>query len=152
MQQTHKLNPSHTGQIVTSIMPGNPPFEPLHRFSALRPAAGTEAAGSGGSGSSTSNATKVAMLKKAGKGEVDQSTLLAAAMELVNAVLMRSLGVNESLETTRPLANYGVDSLVSVELKNWVRAELSIEMSALEIVGARTLTTLCETILKKLIS
>lgn len=150
MQQTHKINGSHTGQLVTSIMPGNPPFEPLHRFSALRPAAGTETAGSGGSSSSASNATKVAMLKKARKGEVDQLTLLAATMELVSPVLMRSLGVNEPLESNRPLTNYGVDSLVSVELRNWVRAELSVEISALEIVGARTLTTLCETILKKL--
>ena len=64
---------------------------------------------------------------------------------------MRSLGVSESLEPTRPLANYGVDSLVAVEFRNWVRAELAIEMSTLEIVGARTLTTLCETVLKKLL-
>ena len=92
------------------------------------------------------------MLKNAAKGDVDHETLLAAAVELVNSVLMRSLGVGEALDATRPLANYGVDSLVAVELRNWVRAELGIEMSALEIVGARTLTMLCETILKKVVS
>ena len=151
LQQTHKLNPDNTGQIITAIIPGNPPFEPLHRFSALRPTAGTTAASNGGSGSTTSNATKLTMLKNAAKSDLDHPTLLAAAIELVNAVLMRSLGVSESLEPTRPLANYGVDSLVSVELRNWVRAELAIEISALEIVGASTLTALCETILKKLL-
>ena len=151
LQQTHKLNPDNTGQLITAIMPGNPPFEPLHRFSALRPALGTAAAGGGGSGTAASNATKLTMLKNAAKGDLDHPTLLATAIELVNAVLMRSLGVSEPLEPTRPLANYGVDSLVAVEFRNWVRAELAIEMSALEIVGARTLTTLCETLLKKLL-
>ena len=64
---------------------------------------------------------------------------------------MHSLGISESLDQTRPLADYGVDSLVSVELRNWVLAELAVEMRALEIVGARTLSTLCEAILKKLL-
>jgi hypothetical protein len=41
LQQTHALNPDSAGQLVTAILPGNPPFEPLHRFSALRPAAGS---------------------------------------------------------------------------------------------------------------
>ena len=151
LQQTHKLNPDNTGQIVTAIMPGNPPFEPLHRFSALRPVAGTVAAGRGGSGAADSNATKLTMLKTAAKGDLDHPTLLAVAVELVNSVLMRSLGISESIEPNRPLANYGVDSLVSVEVRNWMRAELAIEVSALEIVGARTLTALCKTILKKLL-
>ena len=151
LQQTHKLNPDNTGQLITAIMPGNPPFEPLHRFSALRPVAGNTAGGGTSSSGAASNATKLTMLKSAATGDLDHATLLAAAIELVNAVLMRSLGINESLEPTRPLANYGVDSLVSVELRNWVRAELGIEMSTLEIVGARTLTALCETILKKLL-
>jgi acyl carrier protein len=90
------------------------------------------------------------MLKNAAKGEVEYATLLAAATELVNAALMRSLGIGEPLDTTRPLANYGVDSLVAVEMRNWARAELGIEISVLEIVGSRTLTTLCESLLKRL--
>ena len=151
LQQTRKLNSDHTGQLVIAIMPGSPPFEPLHRFSALRSPAGTVAAGGAGSSGASSNTTKLTMLKHAAKGDLDHPTLLATAIELVDSVLMRSLGISEPLEPTRPLDNYGVDSLVAVELRNWVRAELAIEMSTLEIVGARTLTTLCETILKKLL-
>ncbi|KAI1381948.1 putative polyketide synthase [Hypoxylon crocopeplum] len=150
LQQTHRLNPESSGQLVTAITPGNPPFDPVHRFSALRPAAGSAGVGLSGNGAASST-TKLAMLKNAAKGDVDRDTLLAVAIELVNTVLMRSLGVGEPLEPTRPLANYGVDSLVAVELRNWVRAELGVEMSALEIVGARTLTMLCETILKKVV-
>jgi acyl carrier protein len=91
------------------------------------------------------------MLKNAAKGDVDRATLLAAAMEQVNVALMRSLSVTEPLEPTRPLANYGVDSLITVELRNWARLELGIEMGTLEIVETKTLATLYDGILMKLL-
>ncbi|KAH3507355.1 hypothetical protein KXV55_003844 [Aspergillus fumigatus] len=77
--------------------------------------------------------------------------LLTAAVELANPVLMRSLGVVEPLKPTRPLSNYGVDSLVAVELRNWVPQQLEIDISVLQIVSVRTLTALCETLLGKLV-
>ncbi|KAJ5487751.1 polyketide synthase [Penicillium desertorum] len=146
LQQTHCLNPSHTGQLVTAIMPGNTPFEPVHRFSAL---AGNNTTKIGGDVNAESK-SKLILLKKGSASDTDHAILLAAAVELVNPVLMRSLGVAEPLDPTRPLSNYGVDSLVAVELRNWIRQQLEIEVSALEIVGARTLTALCETLLDKL--
>lgn len=153
LQQTHKFNAASYGILGTGIMPGAPFFEPLHRFSGLRPAAGSAAAagGSDTGNAGASAATKVAMLKNAAKGGVERSTLLAAAIEVMNGVLMRGLGMKESLDTSRPLADYGVDSLVAVEMRNWAWAELSVEMSVLEVVGARTLTSLCEALLKKLV-
>ncbi|PKX89871.1 beta-ketoacyl reductase, partial [Aspergillus novofumigatus IBT 16806] len=147
LQQTHRLNPSHTGQLITAIVPGETPFEPVHRFSAL---AGRNTAKTGGCGVDAESKSKLALLKKGSPGDTDHAILLAAAVELVNPVLMRSLGVGEPLDPTRPLSNYGVDSLVAVELRNWVRQQLEIEVSALEIVGARSLTALCETLLGKL--
>lgn len=131
----------------------NSPQKPVHRFSALRPRtdAGGAAAGDG----------DLAILRAAAQGGdgkegsdgegVDKATLLAAAVSAVNGVLTMSLGLSEPLEPTRPLKTYGIDSLVAVELRNWVRTELSIELSALEIVGAVTLVALCEVILKKLL-
>lgn len=154
MQQQQPINAATAGQLVTAIMPGNPPFEAFHRFSALRAPVGSSGSGSGGAaeGDGSSNAAKLAMLKNAATGGVDHATLLAAAVEVVNPVLMRSLAVSEKLDPTRPLANYGVDSLIAVEMRNWVRGELGVEMSSLEVVGARTLTMLCEAILNKLIN
>jgi acyl carrier protein len=146
LQQTLKLNPSHIGQLVTGIMPGATPFPPVYRFSAL---AGKNTTGAGGTTNSESK-SKIALLKKGTTGDTDHAILLAAAVELVNPVLMRSLGVGEPLDPTRPLSNYGVDSLVAVELRNWVRQQLEVEVSALDIVGARTLTKLFETLLAKL--
>ncbi|KAI0406534.1 putative polyketide synthase [Xylaria palmicola] len=154
MQQTHKLNPdaSYAGQLVTAIDPENPPFDAVNRFSALRPAAGAATSSSAGG---PSQATRLGMLRNAGKsgaGEADREMLVAAAIEVVNATLMRSLGAKEALDPARPLAIYGIDSLVAVELRNWARAELGVEFSTLEIVGARTLTMLCEAIVTKLIA
>ncbi|KAK2024963.1 putative polyketide synthase [Colletotrichum zoysiae] len=162
LQETHRLNPNpaYAGQLVTALEPGNPPFDPYHRFSALRAAAGTTGAsgGQGAGSSSSSQATRLAMLKNASKGGGGtgddnnmHETLVAAATELVNAVLMRSLGTGEPLDPTRPLSIYGVDSLVAVELRNWARAELDVEFSTLDIIGARTLHMLCESIVKKLV-
>ncbi|KAF7590573.1 hypothetical protein BBP40_002662 [Aspergillus hancockii] len=94
--------------------------------------------------------TKLTLLKKGASSGSDRGILLAAALEVLNPVLTRSLGVGEPLDPIRPRVNYGVDSLVAVELRNWVRQEIEIEISALEILGARTLTTLCENLLHKL--
>lgn len=153
LQQTYHLNPTSYGILCTGILPGAPFFEPLHRFSALRPAAGSAAAAGGGignGGAADSAAMKLTMLKNAARSGVERPTLLAAVTDVINTVLMRSLGMKEPLEALRPLSDYGVDSLVAVEMRNWARAELAVEMSVLDIVGGRTLTSLCEALLKKL--
>lgn len=136
-------------QLITGIpnpLGPNSPQKPVHRFSALRPRVVAEVAQAGGG--------DLAMLRSAANDEgsdVDKVELLAAAVSAVNGVLTMSLGLSEPLEPTRPLKTYGIDSLVAVELRNWVRTELSIELSALEIVGAVTLVSLCEVILRKLL-
>jgi hypothetical protein len=150
LQQTLQINPASYGQIITGIpypaVVNSSPIKVHHRFSSLRPAMGDQ-----NSGGSASGDTKLTLLKKvdARKG-VERAMVLAAAVDCVNAVLMRSLGASEPLEATRPLASYGIDSLVAVELRNWARSELSIEVTGLEVVGAKTLTSLCEVMLKKL--
>ena len=146
------ISPESAGQIITGmpvpLLPGSP-LKPFQRFSPLRPTA-TSSGGAVGS----SQESHLAMLKNASQtkgADVDHAALLAAAVEAVNAVLMRSLGMKEPLEVSRPLASYGIDSLVAVELRNWARSELGVEMSTLDIVGAKTLVALCEAILKRLL-
>ncbi|KAJ5276029.1 hypothetical protein N7524_002182 [Penicillium chrysogenum] len=94
-------------------MPRNTLFEPVHRFSAL---AGNNTAKTGGDINAESK-SKLILLKKVSASDTGHAILLAAAVELVNPVLMRSLGVAEPLDPTRPLSKYGVDSLVAVELR-----------------------------------
>ncbi|KAH6685860.1 hypothetical protein F5X68DRAFT_276598 [Plectosphaerella plurivora] len=148
LQQTDPINPESASQLVTGIpypLTKASPLKPEHRFSALRPAAGAVGAAETGD-------THLALIRRVTRGaeEADHDTLLAAIVEVINGTLRRSLGWAEPLEPSRPLASYGIDSLVAVELRNWVRSELSVEISVVEVVGAKTLVSLCEVILKKL--
>jgi acyl carrier protein len=77
--------------------------------------------------------------------------LLDAAIELGNEKLVKSLGMSEPIDPARPLSSYGIDSLVAVEFRNWARAQLNVEITALEIVAANTLTGLSEMILARLL-
>lgn len=153
LQQTSPINPDSMSQLITGIpVPLLPtaPMQPFHRWSALRPTAAATGAVGG-----NSQESHLATLKNAGASpsdNVDHPALLTSAVEVVNAVLMRSLGLKTPLEVSRPLASYGIDSLVAVELRNWTRSELGIETSALDIVGAKTLVSLCELILKRLLA
>ena len=155
-------NGDDRSQLITGftvpIIPPHSPLDPLHRFSTLGATAassgrGESAAGTAGGGGDP----RLAILKSASKGSsssssVDHDVALAAAVDVVNAVLTRSLGAAEPLEPHRPLASYGIDSLVAVELRNWARRELAIEVSGLEVVGAKTLVALCEGMLKKMVA
>lgn len=148
LQQTDPINPESASQLVTGIpypLAKASPLKPEHRFSALRPAAGA-------AGAAETGDTHLALIRRVSRGaeEADHDTLLAAVVEVINGTLKRSLGWAEPLEPSRPLASYGIDSLVAVELRNWVRSELGIEISVVEVVGAKTLISLCEVIMKKL--
>lgn len=145
-QSTNPVNPASKTQLVTGIpIPLMPTasLRAVHRFSALGPRS---------SGPVESGNDDLTILKNASKGskDADHATLLAAAVEVINGVLMKSLGLTEPLEYSRSLATYGIDSLVAVELRNWVRFELGVEISAVEVVGAKTLVSLCEVMVKKL--
>lgn len=63
--------------------------------------------------------------------------------------MMRAEG--EELDLGAPLSAVGIDSLVSIELKNWIRRRLGAEVTVLEIVRAESLARLGETVQQKLI-
>jgi acyl carrier protein len=150
-----------TGQIITGIavpiIPPHSPLDPVHRFSTLGASAAELRRGKGGPGEEAAADgvdPKLAILKSVRRGDGGSAAkydlALAAAVDVINSVLARSLGATAPLEPQRPLASYGIDSLVAVELRNWVRKELALEISGLEVVGAKTLVALCEVILKKM--
>lgn len=49
-------------------------------------------------------------------------------------------------------AVYGLDSLAAVERRNWVRTELGVAITTLDVAGAKTLTSLAEKILVKVMN
>lgn len=53
--------------------------------------------------------------------------------------LCRVVGLNpEDLELNHRIESYGVDSLVSVELRNWFYKEIGADITTFEIVGSAT--------------
>lgn len=57
------------------------------------------------------------------------ATMLARAM---------SIAVDE-VEPTKQLPDHGVDSLMAVELRNWIAKDFSIDVAVFEIMGGTTI-------------
>jgi acyl transferase domain-containing protein/NADPH:quinone reductase-like Zn-dependent oxidoreductase len=55
----------------------------------------------------------------------------------------------QDIDATRPLAKHGVDSLVAVELRNWIVPMMQCEMSIFELLRASSLRELAKKIAKK---
>ncbi|KIM94801.1 hypothetical protein OIDMADRAFT_172503 [Oidiodendron maius Zn] len=73
-------------------------------------------------------------------------SLLEALMDKVSSITMIE---RDEVEPDAPLSNYSLDSLVSVELRNWIRRETGIELALPKIVGAANLRALTTHILSQ---
>jgi len=76
------------------------------------------------------------------------------AAELVEKVIIGKLcdmfaRSAEDIDTTHPLSKYGVDSLVAIELRNWLVSTTRCDMSIFELLGAKSLRELASTIGKR---
>ena len=99
---------------------------------------------------------KLAVAPSAGSGDKSdfrrkfaRSGSLDEAGEIVVAEIVSKLGKSlsgmanpESLDLRTPLQVYGVDSLLAIELRNWIAKELQAEVAVFETQGAATLETL----------
>ncbi|KAK0639938.1 hypothetical protein B0T16DRAFT_338800 [Cercophora newfieldiana] len=79
----------------------------------------------------------------------EPDAVFAAAVKAISAWFFKSLRLHEPMETERPLTAYGIDSLVAVEFRNWVRSELGAVLSTLDVTTAASLNSLCEVIVAK---
>ncbi|KAK4172635.1 hypothetical protein QBC36DRAFT_196527, partial [Triangularia setosa] len=53
------------------------------------------------------------------------------------------------IDPTQPLSVYGVDSLVAVELRNWLREALKVDMAVFEILGGSSYATIARDVVKR---
>jgi len=67
-------------------------------------------------------------------------------MDIVSAVLMVP---REEMDQSRPIVVYGLDSLVAIEIRNWITRELEASLQVLELLTSNSITALAGTILKK---
>lgn len=73
------------------------------------------------------------------------------AREVGKTLLGFMMRAEAELDLDAPLGAVGIDSLVSIELRNWTRRRLGVEVSVLEIARAESLARLGETVQGKLV-
>lgn len=71
-------------------------------------------------------------------------------LEKMTEKLLRMLGTAEhDLSSSRSLASVGVDSLVAIELRNWITTQLQVDVSVFELMGGQTVADLAAVVLDK---
>ena len=86
-----------------------------------------------------------------------RSTSLLEAANLVIEAVVRKLTKTiptlpasvDDVDTNRPIQSWGVDSLLAVELRNWIKKEMRAEVAVFETQGASTFATLGRTVVEK---
>ncbi|KAH9897328.1 putative polyketide synthase [Xylariomycetidae sp. FL2044] len=101
--------------------------------------------GSGG-GEGGGAAQLAAALKSADSFGAAQAILCDLLLDKMSKVLMIPLA---ELNSALPMSAYGVDSLVAVEIRNWIFREMKVDMPVFELQGGASLMELCETIGKR---
>lgn len=89
-----------------------------------------------------------------GAGSLLQAETLAdanaAVLELSTEKLSKTVSMAMAdVDANTPLHQYGVDSLVAVELRDWFAEELQAELGVFEILGGATLASVSQLVAKK---
>ena len=84
------------------------------------------------------------------KSEADATSLCNACVKVVSEQFVKILRLETKPKPSRPLMTYELDSLSAVELRNWIRVKLGVELTTLDITNAGSLITLCEKVVSKL--
>lgn len=149
-QSSRPLHAESKSHMVTGIpfpQPADAPLLSDPRFRALRQTSASCAKTSAGDASSEVRS----LLDLAASQAVDKHVLLAGTVTVINGHFMKSLGLSEPMEPAKALTVYGLDSLAAMEFRNWLRKELSVSVTTLEIVSAKTLNAIGEKVCEKLI-
>ena len=88
------------------------------------------------------------------KTALTASTSLAHAAELIEGALAFKLSKSlsmavEDIETSRAIHSYGVDSLVAIEMRNWIFKELKSQVSVFDVQSKVPITQFAVKIAKK---
>jgi acyl carrier protein len=151
LQQLDPLNSVTSSQLITGIMVPQPEDSTLlkdARFSGLCIPTDDDGLGPSKSGDDASKDIKTFFVLLRSKAEA--AAVLTSAVDIVNKQFTKMLRLPNLVEPGKALTAYGLDSLASVELRNWIRTELGAELTTLEINNAPSLFSLCEKIILKI--
>ncbi|KAJ6013440.1 hypothetical protein N7540_008031 [Penicillium herquei] len=112
----------------------------LLRLSTL---AGAGTADSAASNDQTSPATAI---RQCQTRESAEAIVVSALAHKISSILMRPI---EEVDPAVSISVYGLDSLVAIEIRNWITRELEANMQVLEILSGESLVDLAGHILRK---
>lgn len=100
-------------------------------------------------GVETNNETKndLGKLFRQANSRHGRTSVIVAALK---AKLARALGVaEEEVDPRRTLPDYGTDSLMAVELRNWLRNEFGVSLAVFEIMGGSSIAAVGNLVAEK---
>lgn len=100
----------------------------------------------GGNSSSSKSASLTRQLGDAKSLDDARSLILNALAVKISDVLMKSV---EDVNPSLPMASYGLDSLVAVEVRNWIARELEVKVSMFDLVSGNSLEQLALVVVMK---
>lgn len=126
-----------------SMMTSNDDFAQANPILSMLPYTGaTRGAGASGDGK-----VDVQALLRAAKSSKDaQEVIIQAIVEKFAVFLDRPI---EDVSLDQPLATFGMDSLVSIEVKNWMVRSFEVTLQASEVTGAASIPLLAELIVSR---
>lgn len=87
------------------------------------------------------------LFARAGGSSKSRRAIVLAALK---AKLARALGVQASdVDSYRTLMDYGVDSLMAIELRNWIRRDFHAVVAVFDIMSGNSIATVSELIVQK---
>ncbi|KAH9902283.1 reducing type I polyketide synthase [Xylariomycetidae sp. FL2044] len=146
-QRASPINMDSCSHMVTGINVPQPADSHLLRDARF---AGLRLAEDGTQSKKMDGSKDVQALQVMHRSKGEPGALLDVGVNVVNRYLMASLRLSEALNAARPLSTYGIDSLAAVEFRNWLRIELSVEVSTLEIMNAPSLIAICEKVISRM--
>lgn len=152
-QSSRPLHAQSSSHMVTGIPFPQPVDAPLlqdARFRALRQTSSSTGANLAGGDASSEVRNLLALAASSTATNDNKHALLAGTVSVINAHFVKSLGLAEPMEPAKPLTVYGLDSLAAMEFRNWLRKELKVGVTTLEIVSAKTLSAIGEKVCEKL--
>ncbi|CRJ92526.1 hypothetical protein BN1723_008504 [Verticillium longisporum] len=132
-----------TGMRITSTV--QPFWTPDAKFKTMRIAAEEQAAAEAGAAGCAAVSLNASL--RAARSEADAEAVVCAGLvDKIAAVLMME---PEELDVTRSLSHYPLDSLVAIEIRNFITRELEANMQVLELLSSGSIQTLTRTVCKK---
>lgn len=106
-------------------------------------------AGAGESADSAQNSTEIspAVAIRQSKGREGAEAVIGTALiTKISSILMRPI---EELDPASPISAFGLDSLVAIEIRNWITREMEANLQILEILTSSSIPALSQMILSK---